>query len=368
MTASAVGDHPGNGIRPVSPNQPSRAVTGPGEANDAVTRLLRILAGASVVAFFVFLFNSYLTFWLEWPGVPVFLAAREWLGFGPPAAPLEAAAIARGWIQLLLYPAALAAVIGYVYRTPRTDLRMESDRLTALAAFIIRAAFWGVLLIGLADWVISAVRVEGALTGLVGKELADALGRPVFRGAYVHYPLLAASVLIAFLTRTLGFPWLALLIVVAEIQIVLSRFVFSYEQTYMGDLVRFWYAALFLFASAYTLPNEGHVRVDVFYAGFTRRGKARTNAVGSVILGLPLCWVILATGMGGKASSLISPLLAYEISPAGFGMYIKYLMAGFLVVYAVSMGIQFTSYFLAAVADLRGDAGGPEEEPEHAEL
>ena len=31
----------------------------------------------------------------------------------------------------------------------------------------------------------------------------------------------------------------------------------------MGDLVRFWYAALF-FASAYTLKEDGHVRVDVF--------------------------------------------------------------------------------------------------------
>lgn len=38
----------------------------------------------------------------------------------------------------------------------------------------------------------------------------------------------------------------------------------------MADLVRFWYAALFLFASAYTLLEEGHVRVDVFYAGFRR--------------------------------------------------------------------------------------------------
>ena len=70
--------------------------------------------------------------------------------------------------------------------------------------------------------------------------------------------------------KTLGFPWLALLIVVAELAIVITRFVFSYEQAFMGDLVRFWYAALFLFASAYTLYEEGHVRVDVFYAGMQR--------------------------------------------------------------------------------------------------
>ena len=153
----------------------------------------------------------------------------------------------------------------------------------------------------------------------------------------------------------------------AEIQIVLSRFVFSYEQVYMADLVRFWYAALFLFASSYALTHEGHVRVDVFYARFSRWKKARTNAVGSVLLGLPLCWVILTTGLWHQGSTLLKPLRHYEISQAGFGMYVKYLMAGYLIIFAVSMAIQFTSYFLSAAADLRNEPGG-EEEPQHAEV
>lgn len=332
------------------------------EGNDNLTRMLRVLAGASVAAVLLFLINSYLTFWQQWPGVPEFLAHRQWLGLGPLASPLEGAAVTFGWIQFLLYPAAVAGVIGYVLMSPRIGLRTESSRLAALSAFVIRGAFYAVLLIGLVDWVISAVRVEGALGALVGQPLADELGRPTFRGIYVHYPLLVIAFIIAFFSRSLGFPWLALLIVIAEFQIVLSRFVFSYEQAYMGDLVRFWYAALFLFASAYALPHEGHVRVDVFYARFTKIGKARTNAFGSLLLGLPLCWVILTTGLWEKGNALISPLISYEISQAGFGMYIKYLMAGFLIIYATSMAIQFTSYFLNAVADLRGEPGGAEEE------
>lgn len=363
MTISATAD------RPYSDSMHSaESRSGPQLQNDSSTRVLRILAGASVAALFVFLLNTYLRYWLGWPGVADFLADRQWLGLEPLSNALDGSAGIQGWIQLLLYPTALGFVVGYVLGTPGVSLRTESARLTALSAFIVRAAFWGVLLIGVADWAISAVRVEGVLKDLVGTNLADALGLAVFRGAYVHYPLLALSVLLAFFTRTLGFPWLAVLIVLAEFQIVLSRFVFSYEHTYMSDLVRFWYASLFLFASAYTLPHEGHVRVDVFYANFTKIGKARTNAIGSALLGLPLCWVILVAGIHSKTSSLISPLLNYEISPTGFGMYTKYLMAGFLVVYAVSMGIQFTSYFLSAVADLRREPGGPEEnKAEHAE-
>ena len=59
--------------------------------------------------------------------------------------------------------------------------------------------------------------------------------------------------------------------------------------------------------------------------------------------------------MWQKGSSINSPLLSFEISQSGFGMYVKYLMAGFLVVFAVSMTIQFMSYFLSSVATLRDE-------------
>jgi len=151
---------------------------------------------------------------------------------------------------------------------------------------------------------------------------------------------------------------LAFLVVVAEFQIVITRFVFSYEQPFMGDLVRFWYAALFLFASAYALVHEGHVRVDVLYSRFSKRNKAWTNTVGTLLLGLPLGWIILVTGMWEKTSSINSPLYSFEVSQSGYGLYVKYLMVGFLAVFAVSMIIQFSSYLLDKVADLCLEPGG----------
>ena len=207
--------------------------------------------------------------------------------------------------------------------------------------------------------VISFLRVEGILAPVVGESLAKDLGRSSFRGDYVHYPLMGLSLVIAYFTRSLGFIWLALLIVLAEFQIVISRFVFSYEQAFMGDLVRFWYGALFLFASAYTLIEEGHVRVDILYTGFSERGKAWTNAIGSVVLGVPLCWVVLTRGMDGKANLINAPLLAYEVTQSGFGMYVKYLMAGFLIVYALSMLAVFVSSFLSSAAVLLREATPP---------
>jgi len=236
-------------------------------------------------------------------------------------------------------------------------LRADANRLYALTAYIIRWAFFSVLLVGLADAFISFLRVEGLLESVVGSSLTAELGRPVFRGIWVHVPLLLISFVIAAVTRTLGFMWLALLVVIAELMIVFTRFIFSYEQAYMGDLVRFWYAALFLFASAYTLIEEGHVRVDVLYAGFGEKAKGVVNHVGSILLGMSLCFVVLWFGMEGKASVINSPLLNFEVSQSGFGMYVKYMMAGFLAVFAVTMMVQFAGYLLDAVADQRREPG-----------
>ncbi len=317
--------------------------------------LLRMFAGAMVALTLLFLVNNYLIFWRGWPGAVTLFSHLGWFGLGPLNTPLEGGAVALGWLQVLAYAGSIAIPVVWVLLSRRRTLYQDADLWSALAAYLVRSAFWAILLVGIADMVISFLRVEGLLAAMVGDPLATELGRSIYRGSHVHYPLVLAAFVIAFTSRGLGFIWLALLVVVAEFQIVISRFVFSYEQAFMGDLVRFWYAALFLFASAHTLVEDGHVRVDVFYARFSDRRKAWTNALGSILLGLPLCWVILTTGMWTKGSSIINPLRNYEISQSGYGMYVKYLMAAFLVVFAVTMIVQFASYFLSNAAVLRGD-------------
>ncbi|NKB77775.1 MAG: TRAP transporter small permease subunit [Gammaproteobacteria bacterium] len=296
----------------------------------------------------LYLFNNYMIYWLGWP--------ETWQIFshflGNEGSELSEEQSTRGIVLLVGYALTIGIAVTLTLISPSRSLQDDSEFYSRLAAFVVRAAFWSVLLIGLTDTIISFLRVEDMLLSVAGQELTTQLGRPIFRGLYVHYPLIAISIIIAFFTRTLGFMWLAFLVVLAEFLIVVTRFVFSYEQAFMGDLVRFWYAALFLFASAYTLLSEGHVRVDVLYANFSKKNKARSNIAGSLLLGLPFCWTILTQGMAGKGSSINSPLLSFEISQSGFGMYVKYLMAGFLVVFAVSMAIQFVSAILSSVETL----------------
>ncbi len=322
-----------------------RSVAG-GKRSSIADALYRALALSLAAITFVYLFNNYLDFWQNWPG-----AAGM---FGQ--APLHGTALIQAWVQLASYVLTVAAVIVIALWTQNRTFASDAALLSSVAAYVVSTAFWAVFLIGIVDAVISFMRVEGLLPPVFGETLAQRLGVSSFRGPYVHFPLIVVAGVVACFRRRLDFTWLALLVVVAEFQIVIARFIFSYEQAFMGDLVRFWYAALFLFASAHTLVAEGHVRVDVLFTHFTQERKALVNAWGSMVLGMPLCWTILGVGMAGKASVINSPLLYFETTQSGFGLYVKYLMAGFLAVYAVSMMTQFLAYFLDSMAILRGQA------------
>jgi TRAP-type mannitol/chloroaromatic compound transport system permease small subunit len=304
-------------------------------------------------------------YWQDMPGPYHLILHYGW--FGLEGDSLDGTRLNQGWFQLVTYLVILAGSVVYVLRTESRTLQQDSVRFSRLSAYIIRFAFWSVTLIGAIDMLISFLRVEELLDSIVGDWLTGQLGRPIFRGTYVHYPLLVLSLLLAAWLPRISFAWLALYCVLAEFLIVVTRFVFSYEQAYMGDVVRFWYAALFLFASAHTLVEEGHVRVDVLYTGFGRRKKAVFDSIGSFFLGIPICWVILMHGMGGRGNSINSPLLTFEVSQSGYGMYVKYIMAGFLVIFAVSMLIQFVSYLLFNVAQLC-DSGEHEEHQTYQQL
>ncbi len=269
----------------------------------------------------------------------------------------------RAWLLVLVYVIFVTATAVFVLRTPDRALRYDARRISDFNAYLIRGCFLAVLFTGIADAMIAFIRVEGLLTVVFGTELGQELLRSRFIGPAIHFPLAILGFVLALFTRSLGFIWLALLIVIAELLIVFSRFVFSYEQALMGDLVRYWYAALFLFSSAYTLLHEGHVRVDVLYAGLGTRTKGRVNAIGAILLGMTTCWAIILIGMGSKQAILNSPVANFEVSQTGTaGMFIKYQMAAFLGIFAITMLIQFVSYLFEAVADARQEPGHIEHE------
>ena len=311
--------------------------------------VIRVFSYSILATTFVFLFNNVLTVWFDWPGVKNLFSHYGLFGFKKLSKPLSDSVLNFAFLQLFFYLISILLAIFYVNRSIKQSLTADSEILNKFTAYIIRSSFWAVLIVGIADLIISFLVVEKLVEPLFGEYLKIKLVVPAFRITFIHFPLILFSFVVGYFTRSVGFIWLAVLVVASEFFIVLSRFIFEYEQAFQGDLVRFWYSALYLFASAYALIHEGHVRVDVLYTGFSERKKAWTNSIGSLILGIPLCLIVLFLGMGGKASIINGPVISFEITQQGSnGLYLLYLMAVYLAVFAVSMLIQFTSYFMSS--------------------
>ena len=309
--------------------------------------LIRFFGWLMVSLMLAFVINTFVTLSLEWPTIfSVFIQNKS-----------NYLNLFQILFQISMYLFAIFGSFFYAIRMRNISLRDDSELLNKFVNYFIRSCFWAVVFVGLIDVIISFLRVQDFLVNVVGQDLATQLGRSKFRGPYIHIPLVFLGFIVGFFVKHIAFTWLTFLVLIAEFIIVITRFVFSYEQAFQGDIVRFWYAALFLFASAYTLFEDGHVRVDVIYTNFSRRTKGVINSYGCIFLGMTLCWAILLLGMWEKTNIIVNPMLSYESAQAGFGMYTKYWLASFLAIFAISMMIQFVSYLFESTADVYKEEG-----------
>ena len=66
-----------------------------------------------------------------------------------------------------------------------------------------------------------------------------------------------------------------------------------------------WYlfSLIFLLGACYVLSRNEHVRVDILYSRFSRKGKAWIDLIGGAFLLLPLCLVILTYSLPSVINS-----------------------------------------------------------------
>lgn len=77
--------------------------------------------------------------------------------------------------------------------------------------------------------------------------------------------------------------------VVVTFIVVVMRYVFDAGLIWVQESVVWMHAAVFMLGAAYTLRDEEHVRVDVFYRNMKPRGRALVDLTGVIVFLLPLC-------------------------------------------------------------------------------
>jgi len=81
--------------------------------------------------------------------------------------------------------------------------------------------------------------------------------------------------------------WLSLLLVLVTFLIVVLRYVFNSGSIALQEVTTYLHASVFLAGMAYTLQQDAHVRVDIFYSQFSKQTKAWVDLFGALFLLLP---------------------------------------------------------------------------------
>lgn len=91
--------------------------------------------------------------------------------------------------------------------------------------------------------------------------------------------------------------WLVLMMVLVTFLVVLLRYVFDMGWIALQESVSYFHSMVFLLGAAYTLKQNGHVRVDIFYSRLSETGKAWVDLLGHLFILMPvmvfIIWVSL---------------------------------------------------------------------------
>jgi len=142
--------------------------------------------------------------------------------------------------------------------------------------------------------------------------------------------------------------WLALVIVLLQFALVVTRYVFGLGSIWLTETVVYANAALFLLAAAWTLRAGGHVRVDVFYAQASARTRALIDLFGSLLLLLPFALVLIWLSVPYAARSWA----ILERSQESSGLPLVFLLKTLIPAFAVMMALQGVAQAIRAVAAL----------------
>lgn len=118
--------------------------------------------------------------------------------------------------------------------------------------------------------------------------------------------------------------WLVLLMVLIGVWNVIGRYVgrlmgINLTSNALIEIQWYLFDLVFLFGAAYALKYNEHVRVDIFYKGWSRRRRALANFIGSILFLIPFCCLVIYYSWGAVINSW--NILETSPDPGGLPRY-----------------------------------------------
>jgi len=124
--------------------------------------------------------------------------------------------------------------------------------------------------------------------------------------------------------------YLTLVVVILLVLLVVydatARYLFSTGSIALQELEWHLFDIIILFGISYTLKENAHVRVDIFYNSYSDKTKALINLISSIFFILPFSFLIIYLGLDFVSQSFIQN----EISSNPGGLEYRYLVKALL--------------------------------------
>ncbi|ORU92076.1 MAG: TRAP C4-dicarboxylate ABC transporter permease [Cycloclasticus sp. symbiont of Poecilosclerida sp. N] len=144
--------------------------------------------------------------------------------------------------------------------------------------------------------------------------------------------------------------WLTVLMVIIMFAIVVLRYGFNIGSIAAQESITYMHGLVFMLAIAHTLKIDGHVRVDILYHRLGPEGKAIVNLIGSLLLLLPVCAVVIVISWDYVSTSWSY----YEGSREAGGIDGVFLIKSLIPLMAGLLFLQGISEVLKSILTLKG--------------
>lgn len=146
--------------------------------------------------------------------------------------------------------------------------------------------------------------------------------------------------------------WLTIVMVIVTVVIVVMRYVFDAGAVWLQESVVWMHAVVFMVGGAYTLQQDEHVRVDIFYRDMNERRRAWVDLLGALLFLLPLCIFL-----GYKSWDFV--VISWQLGessrePGGLPYPFVPLLKSVLLVMPLLLLLQGVSKLLRALQVIRG--------------
>ena len=145
--------------------------------------------------------------------------------------------------------------------------------------------------------------------------------------------------------------WLIIIMVIVQIIIVLSRYIFGLGFIKLQELMIYMHGSLFTISAGYTLLYDEHVRVDSFYREATDKYKSLVNIFGTLFLLFPFILVTFLTSFPYVKRSW----KILEGSPETSGLNATYLFKTVLIIFPFLLLLQAIVIFTNSIKSLRNE-------------